>query len=636
MMHSTISAMISTLFCLFLMLIGLALSYLSLPFSELAYGLAILVGGWKQTGEGLAELWIDRSLNVDLLMAFAAIGACTIGHWFEGAMLTFIFCLSGALEEYTTNKSTREISSLMALKPTTAQRVLADGQFEEVAVEALHLQDTIFVAKGSGIPIDGQIIHGTSTVDEAALSGESLPVEKQPGDEVYGGTINLGQPLLITVTHTSEETRFAKIIQLVEEAQQLPSQAATLIEKIEKVYVPIVMIMVPVMIILCTLYTGWGFQESFYRGMVLLVVASPCALVASATPATLAAISHAARIGVLCKGGQALDTFAHMQAIAFDKTGTLTNGTPVVTDAEFFVAIPDLPRLIVGMESQSAHPLAEAIRMYYHDTEPLSMQVTEQAGVGLAADYHGSHWQIGKEADSSNLTPQQIGQLKHLKTQGKTMIYISQDRQLVGYLALLDQPRADAQACIRYFRALGIHTTMLTGDHQGTAQRVATEIGIDDFLSDCLPDEKTTAIKEMKARFHTNAMVGDGINDAPALATASLGIAMGEGTDVAMDVADIVLMKNDLSRLIDSHRLARKLQRIIKQNIIFSISVILLLIASNFLSFLTLPLGVVGHEGSTILVILNGLRMLIPLRKEQQQPSSHCKDCVLYQKMQHI
>lgn len=633
MVRSTISAMISTIACLILMVAGVTLSKLALPFSEVAYGLAILAGGWKQTWEGIEELWTEKSLNVDLLMALAALGACTIGHWFEGAMLTFIFCLSGALEEYTTNKSTREISALMALKPTTAQRLQSDGQLEEVAVEQLSLQDTIMVAKGSAIPIDGQVIHGTSAVDEAALSGESLPVEKQLGDAVYGGTINLGQPLLVKVTHTSEQTRFAKIIQLVEEAQQLPSQTATLIEKIEKVYVPIVMIAVPLMIVLCTLYTDWGFQESFYRGMVLLVVASPCALVASATPATLAAISHAARIGVLCKGGQALDTFAHLNAIAFDKTGTLTNGKPVVTDADFFVDIPDLPRLIVGMESQSSHPLAEAIQAFYRDTEPISLQVTEQAGIGLTTDYQGCRWQIGKEAGSAHFCETQTKQLNQLKSQGKTLIYINRDHQLVGYLALLDQPRLDAQVCISYFRELGIQTTMLTGDHQGTAQRVASEIGIDDYLSDCLPDEKTTAIKELKHRYQVNAMVGDGINDAPALATASLGIAMGEGTDVAMDVADIVLMKNDLLRLIDSHRLARKLQRIIKQNIIFSISVILLLIASNFLSFLTLPLGVVGHEGSTILVILNGLRMLIPLRKEQHRPTTHCDDCVLYQKM---
>lgn len=615
MLKSTSSAMISTLICLILMIVGAALSYLALPFSEAAYGLAILAGGWKQTWAGIEELWTDKSLNVDLLMALAALGACTIGHWFEGAMLTFIFCLSGALEEYTTNKSTREISSLMALKPTTAQRVLSDGQLEEVAVEELAVHDTIMVAKGTAIPIDGQIIHGTSTVDEATLSGESLPVDKQQGDTVYGGTINLGQPLLITVTHTSEQTRFAKIIQLVEEAQQLPSQTATLIEKIEKIYVPIVMGLVPLMIILSTLYTDWGFQESFYRGMVLLVVASPCALVASATPATLAAISHAARIGVLCKGGQALDTFAHMKAIAFDKTGTLTNGQPVVADVAFFEDIPDLPRLIVGMEAQSAHPLAEAIKRFYADTEPLPIKVNEHAGVGLTADVQGHHWQIGKEATTADLSPQQTAQLDQLKAQGKTMIYINRDGQLVGYMALLDQPRTDAQACIRYFRKLGVHTTMLTGDHQGTAQRVAAEIGIDDYLSDCLPDEKTTAIKTLKARYQVNAMIGDGINDAPALATASLGIAMGEGTDVAMDVADIVLMKNDLLRLVDCHRLALKLQRIIKQNILFSIGVILLLIASNFLRFLSLPLGVIGHEGSTILVILNGLRLLIPLKK---------------------
>ncbi|EAC5459833.1 heavy metal translocating P-type ATPase, partial [Listeria monocytogenes] len=475
--------------------------------------------------------------------------------------------------------------------------------------------------------------------DEAAISGESIPVEKRLGSEVFGGTINLGQPLYIEVTQTSENTRFAKIIQLVEEAQQMPSQTATLIEKIERIYVPIVLIAVPLMIVLCTFFTNWGFQESFYRGMVLLVVASPCALVASATPATLAAISHAARLGVLCKGGQALDAFANVKAIAFDKTGTLTRGKPAVTDVHLLLDEPFIPQLIVGMEKQSNHPLAEAILAYFHDERPLELAVEEQAGVGLAATYQAAHWTIGKEVDLTSVAVSEQTRIHELKAAGKTLIYINRDRVLAGYLALLDQPRPEARESLAYFNEQGIHTTMLTGDHLGTAKVIAAEIGLSDYESDCLPDEKTTRIKEMKETYKINAMVGDGINDAPALATASVGIAMGEGTDVAMDVADIVLMKNDLLRLVDSHRLAKKLQRIIKQNIVFSISVILLLIASNFLEFLTLPLGVVGHEGSTILVILNGLRMLLPLHKEtphQAKPTrKDCDDCVLYQQSLH-
>ena len=250
-----------------------------------------------------------------------------------------------------------------------------------------------------------------------------------------------------------------------------------------------------------------------------------------------------------------------------------------------------------------------------------------------------AHWTIGKEVDLTSVAVSEQTRIQELKAAGKTLIYINRDRVLAGYLALLDQPRPEARESLAYFNKQGIHTTMLTGDHLGTAKVIAAEIGLSDYESDCLPDEKTTRIKEMKETYQINAMVGDGINDAPALATASVGIAMGEGTDVAMDVADIVLMKNDLLRLVDSHRLAKKLQRIIKQNIVFSISVILLLIASNFLEFLTLPLGVVGHEGSTILVILNGLRMLLPLHKETPQQAKptrkDCDDCVLYQQSLH-
>lgn len=639
MSKSESSAVFSTIACLLLMATGFLMASFSIPYSFVPYLLAILAGGWKQTWEGTQELVHDKRLNVDLLMALAAIGACIIGHWFEGAMLTFIFCLSGALEEYTTNKSTREISSLMALQPTTALKMIESGELVEVPVEALQLKDTIMVAKGSAIPIDGIVIQGNSSVDEAAISGESIPVEKRLGSEVFSGTINLGQPLYIEVTQTSENTRFAKIIQLVEEAQQMPSQTATLIEKIERIYVPIVLIAVPLMIVLCTFFTNWGFQESFYRGMVLLVVASPCALVASATPATLAAISHAARLGVLCKGGQALDAFANVKAIAFDKTGTLTRGKPAVTDVHLLLDEPFIPQLIVGMEKQSNHPLAEAILAYFHDEKPLELAVEEQAGVGLAATYQAAHWTIGKEVDLTSVAANEQTRIHELKAAGKTLIYINRDRVLAGYLALLDQPRPEARESLAYFNEQGIHTTMLTGDHLGTAKVIAAEIGLSDYESDCLPDEKTTRIKEMKETYKINAMVGDGINDAPALATASVGIAMGEGTDVAMDVADIVLMKNDLLRLVDSHRLAKKLQRIIKQNIVFSISVILLLIASNFLEFLTLPLGVVGHEGSTILVILNGLRMLLPLHKETPQQAKptrkDCDDCVLYQQSLH-
>lgn len=297
-------AFLSTLFCLILLIFGKMIEMTNMTYYPILYVAAIVLGGWKQTTEGILELWNDRTLNVDLLMALAAIGACLIGNWFEGAMLTFIFCLSGALEEYATNKSTKEITALMNLSPTKAVRISETGEQIEVDVSELQVDDLVFVAKGSAIPIDGILLNHSTTIDESAISGESVPVEKEPNDDVFGGTINTGNAFKMKVTKTSDETLFAQIIKLVEHAQNEQSETAGFIGKIENVYVKVVLIAVPLMILLTYFLIGWSFQESFYRGMVLLVVASPCALVASATPATLSAISNGAKKGVLLNQGK--------------------------------------------------------------------------------------------------------------------------------------------------------------------------------------------------------------------------------------------------------------------------------------------------------------------------------------------
>lgn len=623
-------AILSTILCLLFMIIGFTLEKIGFVFYPVSFILAILFGGWKQTTEGLLDTFENKHLNVDLLMALAAIGACIIGNWFEGAMLTFIFCLSGALEEYTTNKSKKEISALMNLQPETAFLLDKQGKTTEIAVNKLEIGNLVLVPKGASIPIDGKLVTGASTIDEATLTGESVPVEKNQGDELFGGTINLGEAITMTVTKNSEDTLFAKIIRLVDEAQNTPSQTASFIEKLEGTYVKIVLIAIPLMILIPYLFLGWSLNESFYRGMVLLVVASPCALVASATPATLAAISNGAKNGVLFKGGVYLENLASLKAIAFDKTGTLTKGFPVVTDAVFFKNQSEALNILVAMERQSTHPLAQAIVKRFEDEVTSfaeQLQVKNITGFGMETLIDGVTWRIGKSSfiATNEINKQKIDKIEQLQKEGKTVIYLFQEQEIVAYFGLLDVPKTEAKNCIHYFKQVGIHTTMITGDHKQTAEAIAEQLEIDEIHANCLPEEKTIIIKEQKEKYGVNAMVGDGINDAPALANAAIGVAMGEGTDIAMDVADVILMQNDLEKLQMSHMLSKKLKRIVSQNIAFSAGVILLLVLSNFFQIVNLPLGVIGHEGSTILVILNGLRMLktIPVNTVKHKKTSH-------------
>ncbi|MGX7245218.1 heavy metal translocating P-type ATPase [Enterococcus quebecensis] len=621
-------AILSTILCLLFMVIGFILEKSGTALYPISFILAIFFGGFKQTKEGLIETIKNRHLNVDLLMALAAIGACIIGNWFEGAMLTFIFCLSGALEEYTTNKSKKEIASLMNMQPETALLLNDQGKTTETAVNQLQIGNLLLVPKGASIPIDGILTKGSSTIDEAAITGESVPAEKRKDDSLFGGTINLGEAITMTVTKNSEDTLFAKIIRLVDEAQNTPSQTASFIEKLENIYVKVVLIAIPLMILIPYLFLGWSWNESFYRGMVLLVVASPCALVASATPATLAAISNGARNGVLFKGGVYLENLASLKAIAFDKTGTLTRGVPVVTDSLFLNNDQDALNILVAMERRSTHPLAQAIVSRFDDETTLDyeqIEVKNVIGLGMEATIASTTWRIGKSTfnDQTTIDNTLLTKIDELQQDGKTVICLFKDQEIVAYFGLLDVPKPEAKKTISYFKEAGVHTTMITGDHEKTAAAVAKELKIDEVYANCLPEDKTILIKEQKKKYGVNAMVGDGINDAPALANSAIGIAMGEGTDIAMDIADMVLIQNDLEKLQMSHLLSKKLKRIVTQNILFSAGVIIILILSNFFQIINLPLGVIGHEGSTILVILNGLRMLQTISVKQYSPAKN-------------
>lgn len=578
---------------------------------------AFVIGGFEQAKEGIQATIKTKKLNVELLMILAATGASIIGYWFEGAILIFIFSVSGALETYTTNKSKREITKLMAFQPEQAFLLLPNGDLKEIAAKDLQLDDMVLVRPGESVPIDGVIVRGSTTLNEAAINGESVPAMKSVGSEVFGGTVNVSSAITVKVTQTFDNTIFSKIIRLVETAQSEPSKTARFIERFEDAYVKAVLLFVLVMMFLPHFALGWSWNETFYRAMVLLTVASPCALVASVTPATLAAISNGARHGILFKGGVHLENLRGIKAIAFDKTGTLTNGTPVLTDRLFAENVDkqEIINMVVALERQSLHPLAAAITQDL-DAEVTKniteIEITDVPGWGVQADYKGDTWQVGKAGFVGTESAREFlsGAFEKLASEGKTVVYVAKSGVVLAMFALKDTCRPEAMRTIKALQAKGIKTIMVTGDNEQTGAAIQAELGMDQVVSGCLPEKKVDVIKELSVSYGSVAMVGDGINDAPALAHAAVGIAMGKGTDIAMETADVVLMKNDLEKIPYAFALSKRLYWISWQNICFAIAVILVLITANVFQLINLPFGVVGHEGSTILVILNGLRLL--------------------------
>ena len=600
-----------------LILLGWLLSNQDLAaLSAITYILAYIIGGYAKAKEGIIQTIEEKKLNVELLMILAAVGSAIIGYWTEGAILIFIFSLSGALETYTMNKSHKEISSLMDLQPEEALRIIDDKE-EVVSVGDLVVGDLILIKPGERVPSDGIIKFGETSIDEAAITGESIPVSKKAGLEVFAGTVNATGTIKIEVTKPNSETLFQKIITLVQNAQSEKSPSQLFIERFEDTYVKSVLIIVAVMMFLPHYVLGWSWTETFYRAMVLLVVASPCALVASVMPASLAAISNGARNGILFKGGAHLEQLGHVKAIAFDKTGTLTQGKPVVTDiiTRKDVDQKEFMLRVAAIEQNSNHPLAQSIVQYVNDTyqEPLPRIASEEvSGYGVAGIIEGVHYKIGKKdfVGRNAATTFHNGIADVLAEDGKTLSFVQDEQGIAGIIALKDIVRHETKDALEALKDQGVYTCMLTGDNERTARTIAKESHLAGYVAECLPERKVEEIKKLREKYAAVAMVGDGINDAPALASASVGIAMGEGTDVALETADIVLMKNDLPKIAEAIKLSKKMNRIIHQNVIFSITVIMVLICSNFFQILDLPFGVIGHEGSTILVILNGLRLL--------------------------
>lgn len=584
--------------------------------SILLFIVAYLIGGYGKAKEGILTLIKEREFDVNILMILAAIGAASIGYWMEGALLIFIFALSGALESYTLAKSERDLTSLMEMKPEKAIRLLPGTKKEqEVLIDQLQVGDRVIVRPGERIPVDGVIREGSSSVDQSMMTGESIPVEKSVGDEVFAGTMNEAGVLVIEVSKENKDSLFQKIVQLVEETRTDVPKSQRWMERFEKVYVKLV-IMITLLLLLVPYYL-WemSWSEVFYRAMVFLVVASPCALVASIMPALLSAISKGARKGVLFKSGVYLEMLSDVKVLAFDKTGTLTIGKPRVEDVIVFreVSKKSLLQAVGSIENGLSHPLAKAISAYVKEQQiqlgtPVSVQLL--TGQGVVAEYDQSKWRIGKP-DLFALSKQEAIMVQNLQQQGKTVVIVEKSGEVVGLITLKDQLRQEARQVIQMLKQKGIQTVLLTGDHPYTANHIAQELGIDQVYSGLMPQEKVKVIEELSSTFGEVAMIGDGINDAPALTQARVGIAMGEtGSDLALETADIILMRDNLKQIPMLMETSHKLHRVIKQNILFALTMIAVLIWTNFSQGIALPIGVIGHEGSTLLVILNGLRML--------------------------
>lgn len=581
------------------------------------YLFAYIIGGYAKAKEGILETIKNKSLNVELLMITAAIGAACINHWLEGSILIFIFALSGALETYSLAKSSNAISALMDLQPETARLIVNDEE-RTVSTAELKPNDIIRVKPGERMPADGIIVSGETTVDESSMTGESVPMLKKIKDAVMAGTVNIDGSLLVQVTKKSEDSLFSKVLELVQTAQSEKAPSQIFIEKFERIYVNIVLLATLLVLILPPFIVSWSWSETIYRAMVLLVVASPCALVASTMPAVLSAVAYGARKGILIKGGVHLEQLGNIKALAFDKTGTLTKGKPEVThilnrsdmDDDTFI------RAIAAIENNASHPLGHAIVGYAEKTAKGGLPAAENIkiipGYGVVGSTGGRTYTIGKSdmMDAAALSAFISENKQQIPGGGHTMVYVASEGKVIGLFALRDQIREEAVKAIQSLHDHGIETIMLTGDNEKTAEVIKRETGVSSCIANCLPENKANEIKKLSKKFGHVGMIGDGINDTPALAQASVGIAMGGGNDAALETADIVLMKDDLLRIADAVRLSKKMNRLIKTNIIFALAMIGFLICTNFLQILTMPFGVVGHEGSTILVILNGLRLL--------------------------
>ena len=584
------------------------------------YIIAYIFGGWDISQHAWHAIK-EKHFDTDLLMVMAALGAAALGEFAEGALLLFLFSLGHALEERALDRARAAVRALADLAPKVAL-VRRDGKEQELPVESLQLEDLVIVRPGVRIPVDGVISNGNSGVDQASVTGESMPVDKAPGDQVFASTVNGEGALEVKVTRLAKDSTLSRVMKMVEEAQAQKSPTQQTVEKFERVFVPAVLIFTGLIIILPPLF-GFPFRESFLRAMTLLVAASPCALALGTPASILAGVAQAARNGVLVKGGMHLENLGRLKAIAFDKTGTVTHGKPEVTDIVAFQSSgwkeADLLSIAAGAESRSAHPLAQAV-VRSAQTKGVAASVMDEVesltGRGLRAVTMGKTIWVGNQKlmDEAGviLAADAMQKAQSLQESGKTLFWVAENKTAIGLIALSDTLRKEAASTMSALKKIGVeHTIMLTGDNARSASAIAAEVGLTEFRADLMPEDKLTIIRELVKQYGQVAMIGDGVNDAPALANATVGIAMGgAGTDVALETADVALMGDDLSKLPFAVGLGRATRNIIMQNLFISLGVIALLIATSLTGIVSIGIAVIFHEGSTLVVVANALRLL--------------------------
>jgi Zn2+/Cd2+-exporting ATPase len=590
------------------------------------YVLAYVAGGYDAARHGFKAA-LRLEFDVDLLMVVAALGAAALGNWAEGGLLLFLFSLGHGLEHHAMDRARHAIEALGELTPKTA-RVRRDGVEQELRVTDLQRGDLVIVRPGERLPVDGQVAAGQSAVDQSPITGESMPVPKGPGDGVFAGTVNGAGALEVTVKVLADDTTLARVVRMVEEAETQKSPAQLQTERFTRAFVPVVLALVVFTIVIPPL-VGWlPWQTAFLRGMTVLVAASPCALAIATPAAVLSGVARAARGGVLIKGGVHLENLGRLRALAFDKTGTLTVGRPRVTNIEVTNdggpdssdEEADLLALAAAVESRSGHPLAQAINQAAGERGlalPAIQNVQALPGLGLTATFEDQPVQVGNLKMYLGLegpTPPAalVERAAALEGEGKTVIVVRHGRDYVGMLAVADALRPEAAPALAQLDRLGVRDlVMLTGDNARVAGAVAGQAGLTTYQADLLPEDKVKAVRGLVEEHGQVAMVGDGVNDAPALAAATVGIAMGAGgSDVALETADVALMASDLLKLPFAIGLSRQAKRIIVQNLAIALGMILFLIPAALLGAAGIGLAILLHEGSTIVVVFNALRLL--------------------------
>ncbi|MFD5806730.1 heavy metal translocating P-type ATPase [Streptomyces sp. NPDC127020] len=607
-------------------LAALALFLIALPLNLLGapawlwgplFAATYITGGWEPGWEGLKALK-DKSLDVDLLMVVAALGAAAIGQVLDGALLIVIFATSGALEAVATARTADSVRGLLDLAPTTAARLVPGGGEETVAAEDLKVGDIILVRPGERVGADGQVLDGASDVDQATITGEPLPVAKQTGDEVFAGTVNGTGALRVRVERDPADSVIARIVEMVEEASETKAPTQLFIEKIEQRY-SIGMVIASLAVFAIPLAFGSALQPALLRAMTFMIVASPCAVVLSTMPPLLSAIANAGRHGVLAKSAVVMERLGEVDAVALDKTGTLTEGTPRVTDVR---PLPDsgldedgLLALAAATEHPSEHPLARAVVDAARERRlplPTALDFTSTPGQGVSATVAGRTVQVGSPARLPAITGSASAAVAELEEAGQTAVLVLRDNSPVGVIGIADRLRPDAATTVTALTKLtGRSPALLTGDNERAARHLAAQVGITDIRAGLLPQDKVAAVREWEGEGHKVLVVGDGVNDAPALAAAHTGIAMGKaGSDLALETADAVVVRDELATIPTVVALSRDARHLVIQNLVIAGVFITALVTWDLTATLPLPLGVAGHEGSTVIVGLNGLRLL--------------------------